>query len=89
LTDRARGVDWAALVEPACRRTIEIIRRGTPAVLLGYSDYEPSYVDGKQVPKLYVWNGKRFAYDPRYDCRETEPCLQPEPIASTPCSVLR
>jgi len=34
LTDRARGIEWVSIIEPACRQTIEAIRRGTPAVLL-------------------------------------------------------
>jgi hypothetical protein len=34
LTERARGIDWAAILEPACRQTIAAIRSGTPAVSL-------------------------------------------------------
>lgn len=34
LAERARGIEWSQLLEPACRQTIEAVRRGTPAVLL-------------------------------------------------------
>jgi hypothetical protein len=34
LGERARGIDWAPLLEFAYRQTIDAIRRGTPAVLL-------------------------------------------------------
>ena len=32
LTERARGIAWAQILEPACRQVIDAIRRGTPAV---------------------------------------------------------
>jgi hypothetical protein len=34
LTERAPDIGWAQILEPACRQTIEAIRRGTPAVLM-------------------------------------------------------
>jgi hypothetical protein len=34
LTERARGIEWTGIIDPACRQTIEAIRRGAPAVPL-------------------------------------------------------
>lgn len=34
LTERAGDLEWSRILEPACRQTIEAIRRGTPAVVL-------------------------------------------------------
>jgi len=45
-----------------------VLVNGTPAVILEYSDYQPSYRAGKRMQRLHLWNGETFVYDPRLDC---------------------
>jgi len=39
-----------------------------PAIVLEQSDYAPDYVLGVRTQQVYLWDGRTFTHEPRYDC---------------------